>query len=77
MDIFAGGLAAALVLACYLTSNLWVAGGGSAAVAGGANVFCWAAQVYGHSVYEGRAPALLDNLFQVSVQGKRSGNNAV
>lgn len=26
--------------------------------------FCWVAQFVGHGVFEGRAPALLDNLFQ-------------
>lgn len=65
MDPIAGGLATVMVLSCYVTSNLWVAGGGSTAVAGGVHIAGWAAQVYGHSAYEGRAPALLDNLFQV------------
>lgn len=27
-------------------------------------VFCWVAQFVGHGVFEGRAPALLDNLVQ-------------
>lgn len=27
-------------------------------------VLCWVAQFVGHGVFEGRAPALLDNLFQ-------------
>jgi 2-hydroxy fatty acid dioxygenase len=27
------------------------------------HILCWIAQFYGHGVYEGRAPALLDNLF--------------
>lgn len=65
MDPLAGGLAAVLVVACYLTSNLWVAGGGAATVAAAVHVLAWAAQIYGHGVHEGRAPALLDNLFQV------------
>lgn len=65
MDIFVGGLAAILVMACYVTSNLWVAAGGSAAVAGGLHVIGWLAQFYGHGVHEGRSPALVDNLFQV------------
>lgn len=28
------------------------------------HVICWLLQFYGHGVHEGRAPALLDNLFQ-------------
>lgn len=38
-----------------MTVNYW---------AMGAHVVCWLAQFVGHGVYEGRAPALLDNLFQ-------------
>ena len=30
------------------------------------HVVAWIAQFYGHGVHEGRSPALLDNLFQVS-----------
>lgn len=30
-------------------------------------VLLWGAQIFGHQVYEGRAPALLDNLFQALV----------
>jgi uncharacterized membrane protein YGL010W len=37
------------------TANYW---------AGGINVVCWLAQFLGHGKYEGRAPALLDNLVQ-------------
>ena len=33
-------------------------------VAIGVHIFCWVAQIYSHKVYEGRSPALLDNLFQ-------------
>ena len=33
-------------------------------VAIGIHIFCWVAQIYSHKVYEGRSPALLDNLFQ-------------
>lgn len=32
--------------------------------AGGINVACWIAQFIGHGKFEGRAPALLDNLVQ-------------
>lgn len=38
-----------------VTASYWAAG---------VNVFCWIAQFVGHGVFEGRAPALLDNLFQ-------------
>ncbi|KAF2201763.1 DUF962-domain-containing protein [Delitschia confertaspora ATCC 74209] len=37
------------------TANYWL---------GGINVVCWLAQFLGHGAYEGRAPALLDNLVQ-------------
>lgn len=37
------------------TANYW---------AGGINVACWIAQFIGHGKFEGRAPALLDNLVQ-------------
>ncbi|KAL1609338.1 hypothetical protein SLS59_001703 [Nothophoma quercina] len=37
------------------TANYW---------AGGVNVACWIAQFVGHGKFEGRAPALLDNLVQ-------------
>ena len=37
------------------TANYW---------AGGINVACWIAQFIGHGKFEGRAPALLDNLTQ-------------
>jgi len=30
----------------------------------GIHITCWVAQFYGHGAHEGRAPALLDNLFQ-------------
>lgn len=35
----------------------------------GVHIVAWIAQFYGHGVHEGRAPALLDNLFQVSLTG--------
>ena len=69
MDPFVGGLASLLVIASYVTSNLWMADGGSAALAGGLNVAGWLAQFYGHFVHEGRSPALVDNLFQVRIFG--------
>lgn len=33
----------------------------------GVEIFSWVAQFIGHGVYEGRAPALLDNLVQALV----------
>ncbi|KAF2253455.1 DUF962-domain-containing protein [Trematosphaeria pertusa] len=66
MEPVAGGLLAPLIIggtayANHLTStygataNYW---------AGGINVVCWIAQFIGHGKFEGRAPALLDNLVQ-------------
>ena len=67
MDPFAGGVASLLVAASYVTSNLWMADGGSARLAAIAHLAGWLAQFYGHAKHEGRAPALLDNLFQARV----------
>lgn len=67
MDPLAGGLASLMVLSCYLTSNLWMADGGSAVLAGAVNIMGWLAQFYGHGAHEGRVPALVDNIFQVRV----------
>ncbi|CAM9270365.1 unnamed protein product [Ascophyllum nodosum] len=64
MDPFVGGLASLLVIASYVKANLWMADGGSAALAGGLNVAGWLAQLYGYFVHEGRSPALVDNLFR-------------
>ena len=69
MEPVAGGLLAPLLLAGtayseYLTTkygvtaNYW---------AGGIFVLSWIAQFIGHGVFEGRAPALLDNLVQALV----------
>lgn len=65
MDPFAGGVASLLVAATYVTSNMWMADGGSARLAAVGHLVGWLAQFYGHAAHEGRAPALLDNLFQV------------
>ena len=69
MDPFVGGLASLLVIASYATANLWMADGGSAALAGGLNVAGWLALFYGNFVHEGRPPALVDNLLRVRVFG--------
>lgn len=66
MEPVAGAMIAPLIIGGtaygnYLTStygataNYW---------AGGVNVICWLAQFVGHGKFEGRAPALLDNLVQ-------------
>ncbi|KAI5300738.1 hypothetical protein KEM56_002230 [Ascosphaera pollenicola] len=67
MDLEAGSMLAMIVmglaaLAHQLTATLGarVAFRGSLAV----HVVAWIAQFVGHGVYEGRAPALLDNLMQ-------------
>lgn len=65
MDPFAGGVASLLVAASYVTSNMWMEDGGSPRLAAIAHLVGWLAQFYGHAKHEGRAPALLDNLFQV------------
>jgi len=67
MDRVAGGVASLLMASTYITSNLWMADGGSAQLAAGVHVMGWLAQFYGHAAHEGRAPALLDNLFQVCI----------
>jgi uncharacterized membrane protein YGL010W len=64
----AGPISAALVVLSYFSAvhvknadpNAWKMG---IAV----HVVCWVAQIYGHQVYEGNAPAFLDNLFQAFV----------
>lgn len=66
MEPVAGGLFAPAIIggtayANYLTStygataNYWAAG---------VHIVCWIAQFIGHGAFEGRAPALLDNLVQ-------------
>lgn len=76
MDPFAGGFASLLVAASYVTSNMWMADGGSARLAAIAHLIGWLAQFYGHAKHEGRAPALLDNLFQVCAQCKSQQGRA-
>ena len=66
MEPVAGGMLAPLLLggtayANYLTSTY---GMKANYIAVGVHIFSWIAQFIGHGVYEGRAPALLDNLVQ-------------
>ena len=66
MEPVAGGMLAPLILGATayanhltstygMTANYWALG---------LHVFSWVAQFVGHGVFEGRAPALLDNLVQ-------------
>lgn len=59
-------MAAALVAgALYLANNIYQADpAGAWKPALAVHVACWLVQFYTHGVHEGRAPALLDNLFQ-------------
>ena len=66
MEPVAGGLLAPLLLAGTAGANYLTKTYGSTAnqVAIGVHVICWIAQFIGHGVFEGRAPALFDNLVQ-------------
>lgn len=66
MEPVAGGMLAPLIIggtayANHLTSTYGTSANTWAAAV---NVVCWIAQFVGHGKYEGRAPALLDNLVQ-------------
>ena len=66
MEPVAGGILAPLLLASTAYSNHLTTTYGSSANywALGVFLFSWIAQFIGHGVFEGRAPALLDNLVQ-------------
>ena len=66
MEPVAGGILAPLLLASTAYSNHLTAMYGSSANywALAIFLFSWIAQFIGHGVFEGRAPALLDNLVQ-------------
>ena len=66
MEPVAGGLLAPLILAGTAYSSRLTDDYGAKANywAIGLNIFGWLAQFVGHAAYEGRAPALLDNLIQ-------------
>jgi len=51
-----------IAAATLLSATAYASKPGSLGVATAIHVLCWLAQFYGHGVYEGRAPALLDNL---------------
>ncbi|KAF1959063.1 DUF962-domain-containing protein [Byssothecium circinans] len=66
MEPVAGALVAPLLIGSAAYGNHLTVTYGSTANywAGGINVLSWIAQFIGHSVFEGRAPALVDNLVQ-------------
>ena len=66
MEPVAGGILAPLLLLGTAYSNHLTKTYGSSANywALGVHIACWIAQFVGHGIFEGRAPALLDNLVQ-------------
>jgi uncharacterized membrane protein YGL010W len=66
MEPVAGGLLFPLIISGTIYSNrlLDIYGATANKWAGGVFVFSWIAQFVGHGKFEGRAPALLDNLVQ-------------
>jgi len=66
MEPVAGGMLAPLILGGTAFANHLTATYGATANywALGLHIFSWLAQFVGHGVFEGRAPALMDNLVQ-------------
>jgi uncharacterized membrane protein YGL010W len=66
MEPVAGALLAPLLIGGTAFANHLTSTYGSTANtwAGAIHVVCWIAQFIGHGAFEGRAPALLDNLVQ-------------
>lgn len=66
MEPVAGGLLAPLLLAATAYGKHLTSTYGSTAnySAGAIHAVCWIAQFIGHGVFEGRKPALIDNLVQ-------------
>ncbi|KAF1912309.1 hypothetical protein BDU57DRAFT_522511 [Ampelomyces quisqualis] len=66
MEPVAGALLAPILIGATAYSNHLTSTYGSTANywAGAINIVCWIAQFVGHGRFEGRAPALLDNLVQ-------------
>lgn len=66
MEPVAGGMVAPLLLGATAFANHLTSTYGTTANywAIGVHVVSWLAQFVGHGVYEGRAPALIDNLVQ-------------
>lgn len=69
LEPVAGSLLAPILLGCTAYSNhlTTVAPYTSNYIAVGVFLFSWIVQFLGHGVFEGRAPALLDNVFQAFV----------
>ena len=69
MEPVAGSMLAPLVIGSALYGTYLTSTYGSSALlyAAGVHVVSWIAQFIGHGKYEGRAPALLDNLVQAVV----------
>lgn len=66
MEPVAGGLLAPILIGATAYANHLTTNYGMTAnyIALGVHVLSWVAQFIGHGVFEGRAPALLDNLVQ-------------
>lgn len=66
MEPVAGGMLAAILLAGTAYSNHLTSDHGMTPIywAAGVHIFSWIAQFIGHGKFEGRAPALMDNLVQ-------------
>ena len=66
LEPVAGGILAGILLASTAYANHLTSTYGATANywAAGIHVIGWIAQFIGHGIFEGRAPALLDNLFQ-------------
>jgi uncharacterized membrane protein YGL010W len=66
MEPVAGGLLAPLLIGGTAAANYLTSTYGSSANtwAAAVHIVCWIAQFIGHGKFEGRAPALLDNLVQ-------------
>lgn len=66
MEPVAGALLAPILIGSTAFANHLTSTYGSTANqwAGAINIACWLAQFVGHGKFEGRAPALLDNLVQ-------------
>lgn len=66
MEPVAGGMVAPLIIGATAYANHLTSTYGATANrwAGAINIVCWIAQFIGHGKFEGRAPALVDNIVQ-------------
>ncbi|KAK7824027.1 putative endoplasmic reticulum membrane protein c16e8.02 [Quercus suber] len=70
LDVKAGSLAALLCAICWVASSFIASRLGFSLawkVVLVAQILCWTVQFIGHGIFEGRAPALLDNLVQAFI----------